>query len=315
MSAFYFRDVKKHWPDTEEYIRVSWQDNRNPNDVHEWGRLGMTPDELTNAVYDWLSPLNRQHWLFCQNKLLPANDAHLMPYLIERFLYMSSKQVKEFRDWSSMCHVHMAISSQASWEQRQFARAVNDEIRERGAKSKNTLYDCVARAALKHRNAWHWCQKDIIKIIQEYIQKNPKESHGRLVPITSVKETKLFRQMNDTLNEAREYVGEIKEMNDYLNMKWYKYQYGRIVTCPSMVLSILNVKCSKITNTQHEVNNGKEVARDGTLISNTVMSMSSISATMLQNIEVTEMIESNKKNQISSPVLNKLQQAYKQIVC
>lgn len=294
-----------------DYPKVAWWDNRPDVGQREWGRASLTPTKLSDFLTDWLDRDNKQHYLYLLKNLFDACDEYQMKYTIERFLYMDTNQVKEFLEWCILCNYKCRLNYKQSWLKRQFAKAICDQIRNRQKCTANTLNECVAMAAIAHRHSWHWCQDRINEEVQKYVQKHPRVCHGRLQPLSNVVTTELIQAMQQTLKQAKAFKSEIKSIYDYNEMMWSKFAVGRIVICPAMVLSVLGVKCTKISKADISLDETYEGSRDGSV----VLLDGSIPYPMLQPAEINRALEDNKENGVSNAVFEKLNTEYKEIVC
>ena len=94
-------------------------------------------------------------------------------------------------------------------------------------------------------------------------------------------------------------------------MMWAKFDVGRIIACPAMVLSVLGVKCSKISKSQMSMEERYEGSRDGTV----VLLDGSIPYPMLQTVELENVSYENQDKGDKNTVFEKLNNEYQEIVC
>lgn len=332
MNFNFLQPAQKSWPLMEE-LEGRFMDESNHGEP--FPRLHLDVKKYTKYLFDELEYRDQEIFQILQSKLESAYDDKDMPYVIERYLYLSITQIEDLLQWlisqgyyklkyktnnddavgdekkeanKPMDYYQLQKFSQQSYDNKQWCRRCCHCLRVRKAKNSTNINklveDAKREAAYIERNGRHWCQRRINKLKDEYIETHPNCQHGNYNNVAANDEL-----ANVNVSVAVKYQAKILSNHEYYSTIWGKYECGLIIVSPGYLCSSLRIKLSKNIGTDYDL--GNAMCRFGSV--NTFLN-AEMPEPFYSEVELQREQQRNEDDKKQNPVFTELLNEYKEIV-
>ena len=310
-------------------------------------RLHLDVEKYTKILFNELEYRDKEIFQILDDKLESACDDKDMPYVIERYLYLSASQITDLLQWL-ICQGYYTLklkSKNVECSEDEEKQMILPNVPTPGGLQHDVDYKKLKRFSQESYDNKQWCRRcchclrirkakkeeDIWKLIEDakreaaYIERNGK--HWCQKRINKLKDEYISTHPNcshgnyvgintstDVLAQvsgqaAVEHQGKILSNHEYYSTLWGKYECGLIIVSTGYLCSRLRIKLSKNVDTEYDLCNAMSRFGGVKTFGNAEMPEPFYSEVELQREQ-----QRNEDDKKENPVFSKLLNEYKEIV-